>query len=43
MVQKKVYVQKLGRELEVGNLFCHWAILDDDTQYPEPSRIKEKR
>ena len=39
MVRKKVYVQRQVSDLKIGDLFCHWAVMEDGL-YPEPRPIQ---
>ena len=38
MVQKKVYIELYAKDLKHGDLFAHWAVMEDGL-YPEASRI----
>lgn len=33
-----LYIEREAKHLKMGDLFCHWAIMEDGL-YPEPSRI----
>ena len=35
---KLIYVERLARDLKLGNLYCHWAVMEDGL-YPEGRRI----